>query len=515
MMFQRDAYFVVQRNYEMTITRRTFLKTTLNAALAAAIPVFSSRHAFARSERAVREFRFTARPQQVSLGKGPDFYAWTYNGQVPGPEIRVKEGEIIRVILENRLPEGTSIHWHGLPVPNAMDGVPGVTQEPVKPRETFIYEFEARPAGTFIYHSHSGYQLDQGLYGPLIIDPISESRGYDREYALMLEDWVMKDGGGVAATRRRPPMGMMGGMMEARGGMGMMGGLMGRRGMGMMGRGSRSAPGENEPLLEPLYDAYAVNGRVYPEVPPLMVTKGDRVKLRLMNPSSATIYHLRLAGHPLTITNADGNPVKPLVTDVLRIGMGERYDVEFAADNPGNWLLAAQELGFGESMLQVPVHYRGVSPQRPVEPDFRRGLRMASYRELEALIPSDEPAPRSADRFYTQTLSGGMHSPFWTINGRVYPDLELMVVQKGELVRIGYTNHSMMPHPMHLHGHFFRVINPRVPPYRWILKDTIVVDPMQRVEIEFVANNPGRWFHHCHNLYHMEAGMANLVVYRS
>jgi len=108
-----------------------------------------------------------------------------------------------------------------------------------------------------------------------------------------------------------------------------------------------------------------------------------------------------------------------------------------------------------------------------------------------------------------------MHSPFWTINGQIYPNVEPLVVRKGEWVRMTYFNRSMMPHPMHLHGHFFKVVNPSLPQERWISKDTIIVEPMERVEIEFYTDNPGNWFHHCHNLYHMEAGMANVVVYLS
>jgi FtsP/CotA-like multicopper oxidase with cupredoxin domain len=107
-----------------------------------------------------------------------------------------------------------------------------------------------------------------------------------------------------------------------------------------------------------------------------------------------------------------------------------------------------------------------------------------------------------------------MHSPFWTINGWVYPNAERLPVQEGELIRLRYWNHSMMPHPMHLHGHFFRVVNPSLPDHLWIQKDTIIVNHMERVEIEFLANNPSKWSHHCHNLYHMEAGMANVVVYQ-
>lgn len=478
----------------MKISRRTFLKTGTAALLGAGIPGVFSSLVRAEGNKSVREFHFSASATRVNLGAGPDFIAWTYNGQVPGPEIRVKEGEIIRVVLKNYLPEGTTIHWHGIPIVNAMDGVPGVTQQSVKPGETFVYEFEARPAGTFIYHSHVGYQLDQGLYGPLIIEPAKPQESYDREYSLVLEDWVMKDGGGIARTRRRSPMGrgMMGGMMR-----GHMGGIDTRGG----------------PLLEPVYDGYAVNGRVYPAIKPLEVKKDDRVKLRLMNVSSATIYYLQLAGHRLTITQTDGNPIKPVDTDVIRIGMGERYDVMFTADNPGYWLLAASEEGFGEGQLQIPIRYAGSRQKEPIRPGFNAGLRMAVYENFQALNPV-ENSGADRPRFYEQFLSGGMHSPFWSINNQLYPATNPLVVRKEERVRLAYLNRSMMPHPMHLHGHFFRVVNPALPRDRWIHKDTLIVDPMQRVDVEFMADNPGRWFHHCHNLYHMEAGMANVVVYQ-
>jgi FtsP/CotA-like multicopper oxidase with cupredoxin domain len=478
---------------KMAITRRQFLKTALGAGMALQVPGVLF-HAFSAGAATanVREFRFTASKAKVNLGRGPDFVAWTYNGQVPGPEIRVKEGETIRVYLKNFLPEETTIHWHGLPIINGMDGVPGVTQAGVQSGESFIYEFEAGSAGSFLYHSHVGYQLDQGLYGPLIIEPAHDPGNYDREYTLLLEDWVMKDGGGVAPTRRRSPMGM-----------GMMGGM-------MRGRRFRNNGG---PLLEPVYDGYAVNGRVSPAIEPLTVTKGERVKLRLINPSSSTIYTLRLAGHSLTITHTDANPVEPFKTDVLRIGMGERYDVEFKADNPGFWLLSAMETGGGEGQLRIPIRYKGVQSSEPVPPVFEGPLRFVTYGDLQTKLPDESPSQGRIDRGFRQVLRGGMHSPYWTINGRVYPNAERLVVKKGDRVRISYWNRSMMPHPMHLHGHFFRLVNPSIAPDMWILKDTVIVDPMQGMEIEFVADNVGKWFHHCHNLYHMVAGMANTVVY--
>jgi FtsP/CotA-like multicopper oxidase with cupredoxin domain len=446
---------------------------------------------FAKQTKPVREFHFAASKARVNLGVGKDFVAWTYNGQIPGPEIRVKEGEVVRVVLRNYLPEGTTIHWHGIPLPNAMDGVPGITQPAVMPGESFVYEFEAKPAGSFIYHSHAKYQLDQGLYGPLIIEPSRTNESYDREYTLMLEDWVMRDGGGVARTQRRPAMGGMHGMMHR----------------------SRNFGTTEGPLGEPVYDGYAVNGKMYPALDPIRVRKGDKVKLRLINPSSATIYYIRLAGHALTLTHADGNPIKLIETDLLRVGMGERYDVMFVADNPGHWLLAAAEQGFGEGQLRVPIIYDGIQQQNAIAPSFRSGMRVVRYRDFEAANPSNYGAAKDV-RFYEQILSGGMHSPYWTINGRIYPDSDNLMVNRGERIRLRYGNHSMMPHPMHLHGHFFKIVNPALPRERWISKDTLVVEHMERIEVEFEADNPGNWFHHCHNLYHMEAGMANVIRYQ-
>jgi len=481
----------------MRINRRTFLKTAAAAALGAGVGLNLplSQPARAAGKR-LRRFHLSASPARVSLGAGPEFMAWTYNGRVPGPELRVREGEIVQVTLRNFLPESTTIHWHGIPLQNSMDGVPGVTQPAVKPGETFVYEFEAKPAGSFIYHSHVGLQLDQGLSGPLIIEPSNDPVIVDREYTLVLEDWVMKDGGGTAETQRRQSGHMMGGMMG--------------RGQGPRRGGTR--PGD--PMLEPVYDDYAVNGRIGPAIADLEVRRGERVKLRILNPSAATAYFLRLAGHSLTITATDGNSIEPLETDVLRIGMGERYDVIFTAANPGYWLLAAAEQGSGEGRLRIPIRYRGVRDKEARPPSFHSGLRLADYSDMRALHPVAWPAEQ-ADRYYRQVLSGGMHSPFWTINNQVYPDADQLAVRENQKVRLGYWNHSMMPHPMHLHGHFFRVVNPDLPPERWIFKDTLMVERMQRLDIEFLADNPGNWFHHCHNLYHMEAGMANVVSYRS
>jgi multicopper oxidase len=205
------------------LTRRNFLKytggltltalsTPLLSACQTATSVSSADVTHQANHSSVREFKLTAAVTPVDVGTGK-FKAWTYNGQPIGPELRVTEGEIIRVMLTNNLPDPTTIHWHGVPVPNAMDGTPDTPLPPIQPGETFTYEFVAQPSGTYWYHPHVGYQLDQGLVGPLIIKPKREPGVYDRDYTLVLDDWVAVDGGGPAAKERRPGTMMGGGMM--------------------------------------------------------------------------------------------------------------------------------------------------------------------------------------------------------------------------------------------------------------------------------------------------------------
>jgi len=441
----------------------------------------------------VREFKLNASVTTVNVGTGKSFKAWTYNGQLPGPEIRVKEGETLRAVLKNYLPEGTTIHWHGLPVPNKMDGVPGITQSPVQPGQSFVYEFEATPPGTYIYHTHASYQLDRGLYGALIIEPKREERSYDREYTLLLEAWATVDGGGPEASK----------MGKISPGMGMMGM------MGMM----RGQPRAGEPLHEPLYDAYGINGKAFNASVPFKVKKGDKVRLRIINASSSTTYTFRIAGHSLTITHTDGRPIVPFEIDALRIGVTERYDVELHANNPGRWHI--YNIRDGSLVSEWPLGtllYEGVESTN-YNNDNLNGLRLNDYNLLEGVEELYSNPVGRVDKIFRMTLSGGMMgSPYWTINGKVYPNADNIDIRKNERIRFDYFNMSMMEHPMHLHGHFFELVGSGRSTGRRIKKDTLLIPAhMGRGAVEFIAENPGVWFHHCHNLYHMEAGMANLV----
>lgn len=485
-----------------SLNRREFLRTGI-AAGAVLLPAASllaaceqaggtpgtlDRPATASTARSgpAREIRLVAEAGEVEVGPLGSYRTWLYNGQFPGPEIRIREGERLRIAVENRLPEGTTIHWHGIPVPNPMDGVPGVTQKPIPPGGTFLYDYAAEPAGSYMYHSHQALQLDRGLLGPLVIEERTPHVAYDREYTLVLDDFLPGEPEPVAAR------GMMGGMM--RGGM--------QRG-GMM-------DGENPEMCGlPEYAAFLVNGRPPADPAEFEVRRGERARLRLVNLSSSVIFRVALAGHRFTVSHTDGRPVRPVEVDALLIGTGERYDVIVEANNPGVWNLTAESTNAGAGAARALLRYAGTNAAVPEPgnlPEGSRGGRLLALDDLVSIETSGEPI-RAPDRTFDLTLSGGMMmARGWSIDGQRYPEAEPLRIQRGERVRVNMTNMSMCTHPMHLHGHFFRVGD--------ALKDTVQVPGhMGRVSFEFTADNPGDWLFHCHVLYHMEQGMARVFRY--
>jgi FtsP/CotA-like multicopper oxidase with cupredoxin domain len=460
-----------------------------------------------------RTIALEARETTWELVPGKTIRAMTYNGQVPGPEIRAREGERLRVVLKNALAEPTTIHWHGVDVPNAMDGVPGVTQKPVQPGEAFVYEFEARPAGTRWYHTHfqEHRQMDLGLVAPLIIEPATpEPSAYDREATLVLDDWATGAGPALPSTAagtaggRGNVGGMMSGMMRGRG----MGDMMGGRGMGGMMRGmGRGAH-------EPAYDTMTINGKAYPATEPLRVRRGERLRLRIINASAEHTHVARLAGHRLAVTHTDGNPLAtPVEVDALPIAPSERYDVIVTADRPGAWSLSCLQPGHAAAGERMAVLYDGHERAEPVlSSTDLAGLWLWEYgfgRGRNILR-----APSGATRTFTLTLSGGMmDSDAWTINGKIYPQTEPLRLARGDLARVTFRNMSPEAHPMHLHGQSFRVVALNGVRYAEpIVKDVVDVEAhMGSAVIEFTAHNPGDWFLHCHKPMHMEGGMIVLA----
>jgi FtsP/CotA-like multicopper oxidase with cupredoxin domain len=456
----------------------------------------------------VREIALEAREVRWELAPGKVIRAMAYHGQIPGPELRLREGERVRVVLKNSLSEPTTIHWHGVDVPNPMDGVPGVTQKPVQPGQTFVYEFEARPAGTRWYHTHfqEHTQLDLGLYAPFIIEPAEpDPFPFGREYTLVLDDWATGTGRPLPTTRE--------GTAGGRGGMGgRMGGMMGRMMEGMMGRGGMGGMmGGGQP---PAYDLMTINGKAYPAAQPLQVRKGERVRLRLINASADHSHVVRLAGHRLQVTHTDGNPLLQAVeVDAVPIAPSERCDVFFVADRPGAWFLYCAEPGHAGAGEQVLVLYEGHEGDRAAPPaEGVAGLSLWHYT-----LGSGRqvlPRPWGQERSFDLTLSGGMMgSDVWTINDARYPDTEPLRLGKGDRARVRFRNMSMEAHPMHLHGQSFKVL--AVNGQRLsspIVKDSVDVEAhMGSVVMEFTAHNPGDWFLHCHKPMHMEGGMITLA----
>ena len=407
---------------------------------------------------------------------------WLYEGAFPGPQLRVQEGDVLSAELVNDLQEETTIHWHGVPVPNPVDGVPNVTQEPTAPGETFTYKFRAEPPGTYFYHSHVGLQLDRGLLGPLIVEERDPHIDYDREYVVVVDDYLPQ-------APRLPTNGGSGG------------GGMGGGGMGD-GRGGRGGMMGD---ARPPYEGLLINGRLPENQPTFDVTEGDRVRFRFVNAASATVFGVRIAGHEMSVTHADGRPVEPVDVDSFVFGSGERYDVVVEATNPGTWSVQAAALDGNEPPASALLRYdssdNGARPQQPSSSGDQ-----LQYGDLQA-VNSLSGIDGRPDRTFDLTLSRGSGQSYtWTIDGEAYPDAEPLDIQLGEHVRIRMTNQSPVVHPMHLHGHFFEVGN--------ALKDTVIVPGHRgQVTLDFHADNPGRWLFHCHNLYHLDAGMARVIRY--
>lgn len=443
--------------------------------------------------------RLAAQPATLDLG-GPTVQTWAYGEAVPGPLLRATAGDRLKVTVDNYLPDTTSVHWHGVALRNDMDGVPGMTQPPIAASNRFTYDFTVPDPGTYFYHPHTGVQLDRGLYGVLVVDDPAERGDYDAEWVVVLDDWV--DGTG------RTPDDILAGLRQG-GGSGM---DMGDMGMGGMDQGSMGSMGEGmqSPLLggagDVVYPHYVVNGRV-PTAPATLAGKpGQRVRIRLVNAASDTAFRVALAGHRLTVTHSDGFPVVPATTEALLVGMGERYDVLVTLGDGAFPLVAAAEGKTGQGLAVVRTGVGAVPPGDAAPTELGRAVLLGSGLSATQEVGLGR---RAVDRTHDLVLGGSMADYRWTINGKTFDDADPLHVREGERVRLRLRNMTMMFHPMHLHGHTFGLASTGV------RKDTVIVRPMQTLDIDFDADNPGQWATHCHNIYHAEAGMMTTVSYRA
>ncbi|TBL69077.1 multicopper oxidase family protein [Paenibacillus thalictri] len=449
-----------------------------------------------------KEINLTASASNQETAPGLSLPVWTFNNSVPGPQIRVKQGDTVKVNLKNQLPEPVTIHWHGVPVPNTMDGIPGVTQNAVQPGQSFTYEFKADVPGTYWYHSHqdSVNQLDRGLYGSFIVEGKNEKK-VDRDYTLMLDEWI-SSGEGMSDMD-------MSGMDHSK--------------MNMNSSNSSS----NDNMMQgksmgedmSMYDLYTINGKSGSLVDQLQVKEGDKVRIRLINAGYLS-HQIHLHGHEFQIVSTDGQPINNpgiLKDNVVSIAPGERYDIEFIANNPGQWFIEDHSDNKGASGMRATIAYEGATATSD-KSNASKKLPAADLVQYGQAGKTTFSLDQKFTLEYTMNLNtemkdGGM---VYTINGKTFPDTDSLNVKTGDTVKVRLVNNSKSEdHPMHLHGHFFQILskNGKQVAGSAIFKDTLNVKPGEVYEIAFIANNPGDWMFHCHDLHHASAGMVTELKY--
>ena len=423
----------------------------------------------------VKSLRASATRQNLVGAAHPATEVWAYNGAVPGPVLRLRQGGRLRLEVENALGTQTTVHWHGVRLPNAMDGVPGLTQKPIADGGTFVYEFDLPDAGTYWYHPHSGggEQVGRGLYGALIVEE-RDAPAVDRDLVWMLSDWRLD-----REARNRPDFGNA---MDA------------------------SHAGR-------IGNTVTLNG-VIPEF--LDVRPGERLRLRLINASNARIYGLNFEGHEPWVIALDGHPVAPHWFGRVVLGPGMRADVILdCTAAPGSVHRLVDDFYRGRAYELLKIRY---AADKPLRASFEPAPRLAAN-------PVKEPA-LDAQR-HRLVLGGGAMGPvpnqrehrgvFWTVNGRALghehlAHAPLLSLNLGQSYVVELVNETAWHHPMHLHGHVFRLLSKNgkeVLPRQWA--DTVLLDPESRAEIAFAADNPGDWMLHCHVLEHQASGMSGFV----
>ncbi|MDV6240404.1 multicopper oxidase family protein [Rhodococcus opacus] len=427
-------------------------------------------------------YELSATQSEVDLA-GKRTAAWLYNAQLPGPILRANVGDRVQVRFRNQLPDSTTVHWHGLAIRNDMDGVPDVTQAPIPANTEFVYDFIPPDPGTYWYHTHGDLQRGRGLYGALIIDDPGAPANYDAEFVVVLSDWL---------TDRTPSQVFD----ELRGG----------RMRSMPEMTSRVLGGDSGDVR---YPVYLLNGKPPGDPTVFTARPGRRARIRLINAGDDTAFRVALGGHRLTVTDTDGFPVEPVDTDSVLIGMGERYDAVVTLQD-GVFPLVAVAEGKGAQAFAVVRTGGGAAPDPAVAPREvgPPPLTVVGLRATDAVrLPVVDPGVT-----LEASLGGHMMQYVWTVNGKAYPDHTPLTVHRDHRVRLVYTNPTMMFHPMHLHGHTFAVARSDGSGPR---KDTVIVLPGQTVAADIDTTNPGQWITHCHNDYHLAAGMATIFSYVS
>ena len=502
-----------------------------------------------RASAEVKEYNIEIDYKTVNYS-GKERPAMSINNSIPGPTLYFKEGDIARINVKNNMDINTSIHWHGLLLPNREDGVPYLTTPPIKPGTVYTYEFPISHSGTYWYHSHTGLQEQVGVYGSIVIEPIEQRTDIELpevEEVIVISDWTDQNPQEVLRDLKRGSeyQEFKKGNMQT-----VLGVIKNKAIIDNLKRSLRRMPPMD--ISDVAYDAFLING----EPQSNLKVESGKVRLRIINAGGASYFYLNYAGGNMQVVAADGVDVEPFDTDRILIAIAETYDVivEVPEDGSYEFRATAQDgsghaslfIGEGEKvtaqgipkpnlykmdhsqMMDHSMHDNNESDSMHMDHSKKMDMDHHMYHDTMGMKMSDDPRPmppykklrstqpttlpkQNKTREVVLNLTGDMERYVWSINGKTLNEDDKILIQKGENVRFILNNTTMMHHPMHLHGHFFRVINEQgeYSP----LKHTVDVPPLGTTVIEFEANEEKDWFFHCHVLYHMKAGMSRIVSY--
>jgi FtsP/CotA-like multicopper oxidase with cupredoxin domain len=437
-------------------------------------------------------------------------------GQPDGTSGLITEvGKQFRVRVDNELDVPTLIHWHGLTPPWQQDGVSGVSGPPIPPGASAEYDFPLRFGGTFWMHSHQGLQEQELLAAPLVIRD-GRDRPDQQEAVVMLADFSFTPPEQIyEGLRKRSGMpGMKPAMRSAEAVSGAdlpaAETMSAQPGMAGMAEGGESAGPD---LNDVKYDAFLANDRTLADPEVIRVEPGGQVLLRVINSSSMSAYHLDLGALSGELIAVDGFRVHPVAGQRFPITVAQRLDIRIAIphDPAAHPVLAILE---GERRQTGVILLAARAPVTRI-PEIAPMPSPALTLDLEQRLRAAEPlAPRKADRIHQVDLTGNMEDYVWSINGVAWSkDVPPFPLSKGERVELMIKNKTLMPHPMHLHGHEFQVVEINGKRFSGAVRDTVLVTPGTRIVLAFDANNPGLWAFHCHLLYHQHAGMFSTLRY--
>jgi FtsP/CotA-like multicopper oxidase with cupredoxin domain len=425
-------------------------------------PSYSARAPHARY---TREYSLRAAQGEVEVADGHELAVWSYNGQVPGPTLRVRLGEAVRIELTNDLPQPTTIHWHGVRVPNAMDGVPGVTQPPVEPGESFVYEFTPKDAGTFWFHPHvrGSEQIERGLYGVLVVED-RRPLEYSHDVVWVLDDWLLDADGQIHPEFNT------------------------RRDLAHDGRWG---------------NVVVVNASTRTE---LVVKPGERIRLRLVDSANGRVFAPHFAGLRARVIAVDGMYTRtPLNPIGFELAPGNRLDLDIVIPHDA----AGRTFEITDHFTRRPLVLARIrvedtapvatptfaAPSNPHVPEWREAL------ELEP-----------TETYHLDARAGGPLGIEWTINGKPWGDHDTTRLPAGRWAKIRFVNDSYRLHPMHIHGQFFKVLARNgAAVEESTFRDTVLLRREETVDVGMVPLDWGKWLMHCHILEHAESGMRTLV----